>query len=76
MAGSKTLEDLRGRVDRVGLACTRCDRRESVAVETLAEAYGWKRALPDVRHWLARDCPRRQASAYVRCDPEFRRAGT
>lgn len=74
MPGARPLSSLRGKLDRVKLACTRCDRQEVVRIEDLAERYGWDAPLPDVRRYLARDCPNRTADLYRRCDPVFRRA--
>lgn len=37
----------------------------------LIERYGREARLPDVRHQLAGDCPRRDAAVYERCDVYF-----
>ena len=68
--GSRTLGEIEG-FRLLEVRCTKCDRHGRVPVARLIERYGREARLPDVRHQLADDCPRRDAAVYERCDVYF-----
>lgn len=62
--GCITLADLRDRgVERLVLACARCDRRGVYGVARLIEVHGVDMGLPDLRAVLTAGCAGRQGSS-------------
>jgi hypothetical protein len=72
MKASLTLGDLDGSGRLLEIRCSRCDRYGRERIDRLIERYSRDARLPDLRHELARDCPRRNASVYEQCDVLFR----
>ena len=74
MADALRLVDLRGRLDQLEVACTRCKRRGRYRLERLIAEHGAELGLPDLgaRLVLASGCPRaKAASLQDRCDVRF-----
>jgi hypothetical protein len=69
--GCRSLGEIEGAIRLLEVRCTKCDRHGRVPVARLIERYGREARLPDVRHQLAGDCPRRNAAVYERCDVYF-----
>jgi hypothetical protein len=70
LEGSRTLGDL-GALHLLEVRCAKCDRYGRERVARLVERYGRETRLPDLRHQLAADCKRRDASINERCDVYF-----
>ena len=56
-----TLGELVGRIDRLDVACRRCDRRGRLRLARLIEEHGAGMGLPDLAVRLAADCARAKA---------------
>lgn len=69
--GALTLGDLRGRLDYLDVACSRCDRRGRYRVDRLIADHGAGKGLPDLAAELASDCPRRENVLRERCQVRF-----
>lgn len=71
--GAITLSDLRGRLDYLDVACSRCDRRGRLRLDRLMAEHGAGMGLPDLGVRIARDsgCPQVDAVTYNRCQIHF-----
>jgi len=59
--GAVTLGGLVGRLDRLEVACRRCERRGRLRLAGLIETHGAGTVLPDLAARLADGCPRAEA---------------
>ena len=57
MRRAVTLGDLRGRLDKLEVHCTRCDRRGRMKLAKLLAQHGPDLGLPDLAVRLAANCP-------------------
>jgi hypothetical protein len=57
-----TLGDLAGRIERLEVRCTRCDRAGRVRLDKLIAEHGTDMGLPDLAVRLAADCPKLSAT--------------
>ena len=67
-----TFGEITGKLYRLDVRCTRCDRAGRYRVANLIEQHGADFTLPELRRKLAADCP--QAKAHLdrdRCDLVF-----
>ena len=71
LRGSRALGDLEGTLHLLDIRCTKCDRHGRERIARLIDRFGRDARLPDIRHQLAGDCPRRNAAVYERCDVYF-----
>jgi hypothetical protein len=58
-----TLGDLVGRLERLEIRCTRCDRAGRVKLAKLITEHGADVGLPDLAVRLAADCPNANATS-------------
>jgi hypothetical protein len=56
------LGDLVGRIERLEIRCTRCDRAGRLAVAKLIANHGADMRMPDLAVLLAADCPQADAA--------------
>ena len=61
--GSVTLREIAGRLPRLEVPCSRCERRGRLNVAKQIERHGADARLPDLRGNLAGDCPRGGATS-------------
>ncbi len=59
--GYVRLGQLAGRLDRLDVACNRCDRRGRLRLDRLLAEHGPAMPVPDLLRLLSADCPRRIA---------------
>jgi hypothetical protein len=57
--GTITFGDLRGRLEVLQVACSKCERTGRYSVARLIERYGADAGLPDWKDAIAADCPTR-----------------
>jgi hypothetical protein len=57
--GALTFGDLEGKLEVLRVACTKCDRTGRYHVAKLIERYGPDGSLPEWRHEISKDCPKR-----------------
>ena len=63
-----TLGDLVGRIERLEVRCSRCDRAGRVRLAKLIAEHGSDLPMPELAVRLAADCPKAQAtSSAARC---------
>jgi hypothetical protein len=68
-----TLGDLVGRVQRLEIRCTRCDRTGQQQLAKLIAEHGVDLGMPELAVRLAADCPKAQAASPAdRCFVIFR----
>jgi hypothetical protein len=58
-----TLGDLVGRIERLEIRCTRCDRSGRLTVARLIANHGADMGMPDLAVLLAANCPRANATS-------------
>jgi hypothetical protein len=58
-----TLGDLVGRIERLEVRCTKCDRAGRVRLDKLIAEHGTDMGLPDLAVRLAANCPKVQATS-------------
>ncbi len=61
------LGDLAGRIDRLEIRCSRCNRHGRVWLSKLIEQYGADMRGPEFAVLLAKDCPKANAHWGKRC---------
>ena len=69
--GAITLGQIAGRLDRLEIACGKCGRRGSYAVQGLIDRHGPDLGLPDLAAMLSADCEHRGGLAFDRCQVLF-----
>ena len=71
-SGSISLGELRGKLTRLEVACSRCDRRGHLRLDRLIAEHGADMGLPVLGQLLAGDCPRLgRPGIYERCGVGF-----
>ena len=63
MRQAVTLGDLVGKIERLDVRCTRCDRRGRVRLAKLTADNATDMGLPDLAVRLAANCPKAQAAS-------------
>ncbi len=69
--GALSLGQLAERLTHLEVRCRRCERRGRLRLDRLIAQHGADFPAPALRHLLAGDYPRRDASLYERCDVYF-----
>jgi hypothetical protein len=69
--GALSLGQLAERLTHLEIRCAHCERRGRLRLDRLIAAHGADLPAPELRHLLAGDCPRRDASLYERCSVYF-----
>ena len=70
-SGAITLGALRGKLQLLEIACSRCDRAGRLRLDRLLAHHGAAIGLPDLRTVLAGDCPRIRSVTIDRCGVHF-----
>lgn len=70
-SGAVTLGQIASRLDRLEIACTKCGRKGSYAVQGLIDRHGPDLGLPDLAAMLSADCEHRGGLAYDQCHVLF-----
>lgn len=70
---ARTLMDLEdGGVERLAIACEKCNRTGNYALSRLVAEHGAGMRLPDLLKYLSRNCPKRSSPGLDQCGAVFR----